>query len=103
MPKEERILKYNHGEKSMKVPFIIYADMNSLLGKIHTCHSIPEKSSTSKTNKHAASGYSLFTHCSFDDIKNKHNYYRGNDSMKNFSEHLKNHAKKIINYEKKKK
>ena len=27
MPKENNgILKYNHGEKSMKVPFIIYAD-----------------------------------------------------------------------------
>ena len=34
MPKEgNKILKYNHGEKSMKVPFIIYADMKSLLKK----------------------------------------------------------------------
>ena len=30
MPKEDnKILKYNHGEKSMKVPFIIYADLGS--------------------------------------------------------------------------
>ena len=28
MPKEDnKILKYNHGEKSVKVPFIIYADL----------------------------------------------------------------------------
>ena len=34
MPKEDnKILKYNHGEKSTKVPFIIYADMESLLEK----------------------------------------------------------------------
>ena len=33
MPKGKNILKYNHGEKSMKVPFIIYADMESLLEK----------------------------------------------------------------------
>ena len=26
-----KILKYNHGEKSMKAPFIIYADLESLL------------------------------------------------------------------------
>ena len=26
-----KILKYNHGEKSMKFPFIIYADLESLL------------------------------------------------------------------------
>ena len=34
MPKEEIILKYGNGEKSIKVLFIIYADMESLLEKI---------------------------------------------------------------------
>ena len=34
MPTEyNKILKYNHGEKSMKVPFIIYANLESLLEK----------------------------------------------------------------------
>ena len=31
--KDNQILKYNHGEKAMKVPFIIYADLESLLEK----------------------------------------------------------------------
>ena len=56
-------LKYNHREKSKKILFIIYADTESLLEKIDTCHSNPEKSSTTKTNKHTTSGYSLFMHC----------------------------------------
>ena len=31
MPHEDnKILKYNHGEKSIKVPFITYADLDSL-------------------------------------------------------------------------
>ena len=29
MPKEESILKYNYGEKSMKIPFITYPDIES--------------------------------------------------------------------------
>ena len=29
--KDNNIMKYNHGEKSMKVPFIIYADLECLL------------------------------------------------------------------------
>ena len=34
MPKEDhKMLKYNHGEKSMKAPFIIYVDMESLFKK----------------------------------------------------------------------
>ena len=31
--KDNKILKYNQGEKSMKVPFIIYAGLESLLEK----------------------------------------------------------------------
>ena len=70
MPKEKCILKYNHGEKYMSIPFIICAEMEYLLEKIDTCHNNPEKSSTVKINKHTASGYSLFIHCSFDFTKN---------------------------------
>ena len=68
MPKEDnKLLKCNHGEKSMKVPFIIDAEF--LLEKISTCRNNPEISSPTKINKHKASAYSLFTHCSFDATK----------------------------------
>ena len=53
--KDNKILKYNQGGKSMKVPFIIYADIESLLEKLNICHN-PEKSSTTKINKHTPSG-----------------------------------------------
>ena len=87
-------IKYNHGEKPMKLPFVIYADLECLLEKMSTCQNNPNKSSTTKINKHTPSGYSIFTHCSFDESKNKINYYRGDD--------LREHFTKIINYEKKK-
>ena len=62
MPKEDNyILKYNHGENSVKVPFFIYAELEPLLERIDTCYNNPGKSSTAKVNKHTHSGYSLFT------------------------------------------
>ena len=67
------------------------------LKKICTCYNNLEESSTTEINKHTPSGYSLFTHCSFDKTKNKLDCYRGEDCMKKFGEH----ATKIINYEKK--
>ena len=100
--KDNKILKYNSGEKSMKVPFIIYANLESLLEKMSTCNNNPEKSSTTKINKHTPSGYSLFTNCSFDTTKDKLDYYIGKNCMKNFCLDLKEHATKIINFEKKK-
>ena len=72
----------------MKVPFIIYADLESLLEKMNTCHNNPKKSSTTKINKHALSGYSLFKHCLFDTTKN---------CMKDFFLDLREHLIKIIN------
>ena len=68
---------------------------------MNTCHNNPEKSLTTKINKHTLSGYSLFTHCSFDTTKNKLDYYRVKNCMKNFCLDLREHATKIINYEKK--
>ena len=54
MPNEDnKILEYNHVGKSIKAPFIIYVDLES----------------TTKISKHTPSGYSLFTHCSFDETK----------------------------------
>ena len=102
MPNEDnKIIKDNQGEKSIKSPFIIYADLECLLEKISTCYNNPEESSTTEINRNTPSGYSLFTHCSFDKTKNKLDYYRGEDCMTKFCKDLREHAAKIVNYEKK--
>ena len=100
--KDNNIIKYNHGEKSIKMPFTIYADLECLLEKKDTCENDLNKSSTTELNKHIPSGYSIFTHCSFDESKNKLNYYRGDDCMEKFCKDLREHSTKIINYEKEK-
>ena len=67
-----KVLKHNYGEKSMKVPF----------------------------DKNTPSGYSLFTNCLFNATKNKLVWYRVKDCMKYFCTDLRKHTTKIINYEK---
>ena len=42
---DNKILKYNHEEKSLKAPFTIYADLECLLKKEQSCKNIPEKRS----------------------------------------------------------
>ena len=102
MPSDNnKILKYNHGEKSMRAPFVIYADLECLLKKMHSCQNNPKKSYTEKKNKHTPSGYSLFTNCSFVETKNKLGCYKGEDSMGRFCKDLREHAMKIISFEEK--
>ena len=100
--KDNNTIKYNQGEKSIKLPFVGHADLECLLEKISTCQNNQNESSTTEINKHTPSGYSLFTHCSFDKSKNKLNHYRGKGCMKNFCKDLREHATKIINYNKRK-
>ena len=98
---DNKTIKYNQGEKSIKSPFIIYADLECLLEKRSTGYSNPDESSTTEINKHTPSGYSLFTHGSFHKTKNKLDYYRGDDCMEKFWKNLREQATKTINYEKK--
>ena len=49
---DNKIQKYVSGEKSLKVLFLIYADLECLLKKIDTCQNNPENSYTEKKAMH---------------------------------------------------
>ena len=83
MPEENKnILKYNNGEKSLKVPHVIYADNESLLIKQQSSQNKPENSFTEKKSVHEACGYALNSVTSYNPNKNTHIFYRGIASMK---------------------
>ena len=54
--------------KSDKMPYIIYADIDSLIRKMDGCADNPEKSSTTKIGQHIYCGYSMSTFWEFDHI-----------------------------------
>ena len=58
--------------KSDKIPYIIYAAIESLVIKIDECAKIPENSSTTKLGEHIPCRYSMSTIWGFDNIENKH-------------------------------
>ena len=87
--KGNNILKYNPGEKFMKIANIVYGDFECIPEEISTCSNDPEKSLTIKISKDTLSGFSFFSHCSFDTTKNKFDYYRVKNCMKVFCKFLK--------------
>ena len=44
--KNNNIIKYNQGEKSIKLSFVVYADLECLLEKMSSCQNNPNESST---------------------------------------------------------
>ena len=84
------------------MPFIIYDDIESLIRKIDGFPNNPENSSTTKIGVHIPCRYSMSTIWGFDHIEDKHTLYRGKDCTKKFFTSLRQHAKNIIDFEKKK-
>ena len=101
MPEKSASIKYHPGVKSMRVPYAIFDDIESLRKKMDTCTNNPDKSSTTQLNKHEMCDYSLVTHCSFDEKNNAIDYYKGKDCLKTFCQDLKKQAKSIVGFEKK--
>ena len=56
--------------KSDKMPYIIYTDIESLIKKAANCKNNPEKSSTTKIEKHITCRYSMTKIWVFDHIEN---------------------------------
>ena len=76
MPEEGRnILKYSTGDKFLKAPFIIYADLECLLRKDQFCQNNPKNSDTQRKAKHKPSDHSLSLNFSFDERKNRRKFY----------------------------
>ena len=78
----KNILKHYHRDKSLRLPFIIYADLECLLKKKKPCQSNLESSYTQRKATHKPSGYSLSLICSFDETKNRRKFYRRKDCIK---------------------
>ena len=84
MPKENENIKYLPGEKALKAPFIVYADLECLLEKVQSCQNDIENSYTEKKAKRKPSGYIWCSICSFDDTKNKSYFYGKRIVLKSF-------------------
>ena len=69
---------------SGKIPYIIYAEIQSLIRDIDGRANNSEQSLITKTDEHVPCGYSMSTIWAFDNKEKKHTLYRGDDCMKIF-------------------
>ena len=81
--------------------YIVYADIESLIKKIDNCKNNQEKSSTTKIGKHNPYGYSMLTIGRLI-IQKTRIVYIAEKTTKKVCESSREHAKNIIDIEKKK-
>ena len=66
MPDSGTMLKFKNYCRSMRVSFIIYADFESFIKPVDTCHPNPRGSYTKQYQKHMPSSFCYYIKC-FDD------------------------------------
>ncbi|KAJ8909605.1 hypothetical protein NQ315_003716 [Exocentrus adspersus] len=93
----ENILKFENIEKQMKVPFVVYADFESVLKPMDTCEPSPTGSYTCKTFIHEPYSFAYLIKCSFDNSLSKMVIYRGKHAGKEFVKHLETDLIEIYN------
>jgi len=71
LPKHGTKLSFKNYNRSMKVPFVVYADFESFVKPIDTCQPDPSKSYTKPYQKHTPSSFCYYIKCFDDAVYNR--------------------------------
>ena len=95
MPTKNPIVKYADGQYQFKVPFVIYADFESVLVPVSGAPNNPELSSTRGINVHQPSGWCMYSKFAYGKVTNPLKQYRGRDCVSKFCETIIAEAKRL--------
>ena len=95
MPTKNPIVKYADGQYQFKVPFVIYADFESILVPVSGAPNNPEMSSTRGINVHQPSGWCMYSKFAYGKVTNPLKQYRGRDCVSKFCETIMAEAKRL--------
>ena len=88
MPHKRPIVEYSDGQFQFKVPFIMYADFESILEPISGPANNPRISSRRGVNIHTPSGWCIRSEFAYREVKDPLKLYRGKDCVRKFCEHV---------------
>ena len=88
MPHKNLIVQYSDGQFQFKVPFIMYADFESILEPIQSPGNNLTISSMRGINNHVPSGWCVHSKFAYGKVENPLRLYRGEDCFKKFCDHV---------------
>ena len=100
MPRQGSKIRFKDGSKQMKVPFIMYADFESILQKVdsdleETKDENGEKSYTQKVNQHIPSGFCVYSKFAYGEVQDPLMLYRGRDCVDVFCDYIEKEVKRL--------
>ena len=95
MHEKGSFVEFHDGQDQFKVPFVMYADLESLLMPTKESDFYPGKSYTKEINQHIPSGFGVERRFAYGSDDNSYKSYKGKDCVKVLCNHLKNEAKRF--------
>ena len=95
MPHKRPIVEYSDGQFHFKVPFIMYADFESILELIQGLENNPRISTTRVVNVHTPSGWCVCSEFAYSEVKGPLKLYRGKDCIRKFCNHITGEAHRL--------
>ena len=104
MPEEkEKWLKFHDGQCQFKVPFMLYADFESILKPVNERYKEKMKqmkmerkgSYTEKFNTHIPSGWCVHSKFAYGEVPDPTKAYRGKDCVETFVDHVEKEVKRL--------
>ena len=89
MPKQSSTIEFKNGQNQFKVPFIMYADFESILELIESPNPNPNRSYTNEVNQHTPSGWCVYSKFTYGYVDNPLRHYRGKDCIETFCNYIK--------------
>ena len=87
---KDKHVQYHDGQKQFKVPFIMYADFESILEPM-------ENNSKGLVNKHVPSDFCVYSKFAYGDVPDPLKAYRGKDCVKRFVDYIEMEVKRLYN------
>ena len=95
MPKQGSTVEFKDGQNQFKVPFIMYADFESILELIESTNPNQNRSYTNEVNQHAPSGWCVYSKFAYGNVDNPLRLYRGKDCIETFCNYIKGEARRL--------
>ena len=85
MPKQGSAIEFKDGQNQIKVPFIMYADFESILEPMDPVElGSPNQPYTNEVNQHTPSGWCVYNKFAYRNVDNPLRTYRGKDCIETF-------------------
>lgn len=95
LPPKGSFIQFENYNRKQTMPFVIYADFETILERYESCDPDPTTASTVTRQRHVPAAFAYHITCTLDESQNRFVSYRGTDCVAKFVDSIYHDARKI--------